>query len=174
MEHKVVTTNEACPALLVPTGYPVTLPAGTFLKLTQASGRSFTVVFQGNMYWISGQHAALIGQLVDDIQFPQPQATHVVEENIWHALRQVFDPEIPVNLADLGLIYSVVINNAQVDIAMTLTAPGCGMGPVLVQEVKDTVQQVPGVEQVVVELVFDPPWSRDMMTEEAQLELGIF
>ena len=86
----------------------------------------------------------------------------------------MYDPEIPVNIADLGLIYAVRIVGSKVDIDMTLTAPGCGMGPVLIEEVKDRVRQVPYLIDVDVALVFDPPWSRDMMTEEAQLELGVF
>ena len=96
------------------------------------------------------------------------------ERHIWHALRSVYDPEIPVNIADLGLIYAVRIAATRVEIDMTLTAPGCGMGPVLIEEVKDRVRQVPNLTDVEVELVFDPPWSRDMMSEEAQLELGVF
>jgi metal-sulfur cluster biosynthetic enzyme len=86
----------------------------------------------------------------------------------------VYDPEIPVNIADLGLIYAVKIDAAHAAIDMTLTAPGCGMGPVLIEEVKDRVRQVPNLTDVDVALVFDPPWSRDMMSEEAQLELGVF
>ena len=86
----------------------------------------------------------------------------------------MYDPEIPVNIADLGLVYAILIVGKKSDIDMTLTAPGCGMGPVLIEEVKDRVRQVPNLSDVDVALVFDPPWSRDMMTEEAQLELGVF
>ena len=90
------------------------------------------------------------------------------------ALRSVYDPEIPVNLLDLGLVYGVSIEGSVVRVRMTLTAPGCGMGPVLVDDVKYRVGMVPGVGDVEVDLVFDPPWSREMMSEEAQLELGMF
>ena len=93
---------------------------------------------------------------------------------MWEALRSVYDPEIPVNIADLGLIYGVSVEGTDVNINMTLTAPGCGMGPVLVEEVKDRVAMAPNVASVTVELVFDPPWSREMMSEAAQLELGVF
>ena len=99
---------------------------------------------------------------------------HPLYGAIQDACRSVHDPEIPVNIEDLGLIYGVEIDQHTVRIRMTLTAPGCGMGPVLVAEVKDRVGTAPNVEQVAVELVFDPPWSRDMMTEAAQLELGVF
>ena len=176
MEKRIVTTNRECPARLVPTGDPITIPAGTFLTLTQAMGSSFTVVVEGNMARIGGEDADAIGLTIEPLQFPPSAspAEEVDEEHVWIALRAVFDPEIPVNVADLGLIYSVRIHADTVDIDMTLTAPGCGMGPVLVEEVKDRVLSVPGVAAVNVELVFDPPWSRDMMSEAAQLELGVF
>jgi probable FeS assembly SUF system protein SufT len=95
---------------------------------------------------------------------------------VWQALNTVFDPEIPVSLPSLGLIYELDINQAkkQVTVKMTLTAPGCGMGPVLIGDVERRVLQVPNVETVEVELVFDPPWSREMMSEDAQLETGMF
>ena len=176
MQKRLVTTHRDCPARLVPTGDPITIPAGTFVTLTQALGSSFTVVVDGNMARIGGEDADAIGLSIEPLTFP-PSTTPdqaVDEEHVWLALRAVFDPEIPVNVADLGLIYSVVIDQHNITIEMTLTAPGCGMGPVLVEEVKDRVRSVPGVEAVAVELVFDPPWSRDMMSEEAQLELGVF
>jgi probable FeS assembly SUF system protein SufT len=95
-------------------------------------------------------------------------------DQVWQALASIYDPEIPVNIVELGLIYDCRIRDRQVDITMTLTAPGCGMGPVLVDDVKYRVGKVPNVERVEVELVFDPPWSRERMSEAAQLELGIF
>ena len=174
MERRIVTTTRPCPARLVPTGMDVEIPAGTFITLTQSLGGSFTVVYEGNMARIAGADADAIGQEVIQLEFPQPDAATITEENVWYALRTVFDPEIPVNVADLGLIYDVSINGRSVAIDMTLTAPGCGMGPVLVEELKDRVMAAPCVEQVEVDLVFDPPWSREMMTEEAQLELGVF
>ncbi len=175
MEKRIVTTNRDCPARLVPTGDPITIPAGTFLTLTQAMGSSFTVVVDGNMARIGGEDADAIGLSIEPLEFPPSKdSSGIDEEHVWLALRAVFDPEIPVNVADLGLIYAVNIDADTVDIDMTLTAPGCGMGPVLVEEVKDRVLSVPGVTKVNVDLVFDPPWSRDMMSEAAQLELGVF
>jgi probable FeS assembly SUF system protein SufT len=104
------------------------------------------------------------------------QSRSVHEEQVWAALRTIYDPEIPVNLVDLGLIYDVAVDQATktVKIKMTLTAPGCGMGPVLISDIKYRVAKVPNVKEVEVELVFDPPWSREMMSEEAQLETGLF
>ena len=159
----------------MPTGDPITIPGGAFITLTQTLGGSFTVVVNGNMARIAGADADAIGLRVEPLTFADSDTPNVVDEaHVWHALRSVYDPEIPVNIADLGLIYAVRVEDDEVDIDMTLTAPGCGMGPVLIEEVKDRVRQVPNLLDVEVALVFEPPWSRDMMTEEAQLELGVF
>ena len=159
----------------MPTGDPITIPGGAFITLTQTLGGSFTVVVNGNMARIAGADADALGLRVEPLTFAHSDTPNVVDEaHVWHALRSVYDPEIPVNIADLGLIYSVRVEDQKVDIDMTLTAPGCGMGPVLIEEVKDRVRQVPNLTDVEVALVFEPPWSRDMMTEEAQLELGVF
>ena len=159
----------------MPTGDPITIPGGAFITLTQTLGGSFTVVVNGNMARIAGADADAIGLRVEPLTFADSDTPNVVDEaHVWHALRSVYDPEIPVNIADLGLIYAVRVEDDKVDIDMTLTAPGCGMGPVLIEEVKDRVRQVPNLVDVEVALVFEPPWSRDMMTEEAQLELGVF
>ena len=159
----------------MPTGDPITIPRGAFITLTQTLGGSFTVVVNGNMARIAGADADAIGLRVEPLTFDDSDTPNVVDTaHVWHALRSVYDPEIPVNIADLGLIYAVRVEDDKVDIDMTLTAPGCGMGPVLIEEVKDRVRQVPNLIDVEVALVFEPPWSRDMMTEEAQLELGVF
>ena len=159
----------------MPTGDPITIPCGAFISLTQTLGGSFTVVVNGNMARIAGADADAIGLRVEPLTFADSDTPNVVDTaHVWHALRSVYDPEIPVNIADLGLIYAVRVEDDKVDIDMTLTAPGCGMGPVLIEEVKDRVRQVPNLTDVEVALVFEPPWSRDMMTEEAQLELGVF
>ena len=159
----------------MPTGDPITIPRGAFITLTQTLGGSFTVVVNGNMARIASADADAIGLRVEPLTFADSDTPNVVDTaHVWHALRSVYDPEIPVNIADLGLIYAVRVEDDKVDIDMTLTAPGCGMGPVLIEEVKDRVRQVPNLTDVEVALVFEPPWSRDMMTEEAQLELGVF
>ncbi len=121
---------------------------------------------------IGGTDADALGLEVEALTFT-PSDT-ISEDHVWEALRTVYDPEIPVNIVDLGLIYGVRLDGNDVHIDMTLTAPGCGMGPVLVAEVRDRVAQAPHVEAVTVELVFDPAWSREMMTEEARLELGVY
>lgn len=124
---------------------------------------------------IAGHDADAIGLAIETLEFPPSHVPDGIDENhVIHALSSVYDPEIPVNIRDLGLIYRVDIEATSVHIDMTLTAPGCGMGPVLIEEVKERVEQVPNVASVTVEIVLDPPWSREMMTEEAQLQLGVF
>jgi probable FeS assembly SUF system protein SufT len=157
-------------------GDPVIIPAHTFVSLTQALGGNYTVVYNGNMVRVDGTDADALGFERTELQFDPPANGLIDEAQIWEALHTVYDPEIPVDLVNLGLIYKVDIEQAcgRVDIAMTLTAPGCGMGPVLVGDVEYRLKQVPFVKAVTVELVFDPPWSREMMSEEAQLETGMF
>lgn len=163
-----------CPARLVPSGTRITITKDTFVTLTQDLGGTYTVNVNGNLARIDGTDADALGLEPLTFDFGEATGEGVDEEHVWEALRTVYDPEIPVNVVDLGLIYDCRIEGHAVAIDMTLTAPGCGMGPVLVDDIKYRVGKVPNVEQVEVELVFDPPWSRDMMSEEAQLELGVF
>ncbi len=175
-ERTIVTTRRDCPGRLVPVGDPVIIPANTFVTLTQALGGNYTVVYNGNMVRVDGTDADALGLESIHLDFPVPEGGQIDEAQVWQALHTIYDPEIPVDLVNLGLIYSVEIDQpgARVDIRMTLTAPGCGMGPVLVGDVEYRVAQVPNVRKVAVELVFDPPWHREMMSEEAQLETGMF
>lgn len=175
-ERTVLTTHRDCPGRLVPVGDPVTIPAHSFVTLTQALGGNYTVVYNGNMIRVDGTDADALGFERLLLAFDPPADGRISEAQVWEALHTVFDPEIPVDLVNLGLIYRVAIDQdaGKVTIAMTLTAPGCGMGPVLVGDVEYRLRQVPFVRDVAVELVFDPPWHRDMMSEEAQLETGMF
>lgn len=172
----MVVAQADCPARRVPDGTPLTIPKDTFVTITQALGGNYTVTYQGQMVRVDGTDAANLGLEPELLSFPAPEDDQIREEQVWEALKTVFDPEIPVDLVNLGLIYSVRIDqqSKRVDISMTLTAPACGMGPVLVGDVEYRVKRVPNVETVKVDLVFDPPWSRDMMSEEAQLETGMF
>jgi probable FeS assembly SUF system protein SufT len=174
MERRMVVTTRDVTARLVPVGTPVTIPQDTFVTLTQSLGGNYTVVHQGNMARIDGTDADALGFEPEVLDFEPVNGQDVREEQVWQALASVFDPEIPVSIVALGLVYDVTIDHHTVSIQMTLTAPGCGMGPVLVDDVKYRVAKVPNVEQVDVELVFDPPWSRERMSEEAQLETGLF
>ncbi|HEY5678897.1 MAG TPA: putative Fe-S cluster assembly protein SufT [Pseudomonadales bacterium] len=174
MEKRIIATTRECPARLVPTGDPITIPSNTFVTLTQNLGGTYTVIMNGNMARVDSADADALGFEPQTLEFEPPADGKVDMEQVKAALATVYDPEIPVNVVDLGLIYDCRLTDRHVHIAMTLTAPGCGMGPVLVEDIKSRVGRVPYVESVDVELVFDPPWSRDMMTAEAQLELGLF
>jgi len=177
MEREVVLTKRECPARLVPAGTEITIPADTFVTITQALGGSFTVVINGNLARVEGINAEALGKNVADFSFDDVKEGEVNERHVWEALRAVYDPEIPVNIVELGLVYNVAVGNngdkKHVKIEMTLTAPGCGMGPVIADDVKFKVSRVPNVESVDVDLVFDPPWNNDMLSEEAKLEMGI-
>ena len=174
MERRVIPVQRPVTARLVPTGTELTIPQGVFVTLTQALGGTYTVVHNGNMARIESEDADALGFEPEILTFETPDDGKISEDQVWQALRTVHDPEIPVNIVDLGLVYDVAVNDSQVDIQMTLTAPGCGMGPVLIEDVKRRLQRVPLVTDTNVSLVFDPPWSRDMMSEEAQLDLGLF
>ena len=174
MKRQVLPTVREVAARLVPTGAPLEIPAGAFVTLTQSLGGTYTIVYNGNMARIDSEDADALGFEPETLSLAPPADGRVCEDQVWQALRTVYDPEIPVNIVDLGLIYECVVSNSQVDVDMTLTAPGCGMGPVLVADVERRVGNVPFVEAVRVNLVFDPPWQRDRMSEEAQLQLGLF
>jgi len=174
MEQRMVVAESPCPARMVPSGTPTTIPAGSFVTINQALGGNYTVTHNGNMLRVDGTDAAALGLLSEQIEFEPHDDGVVRKDQVEQALRTIFDPEIPINLLDLGLIYGIDIDGENVNIHMTLTAPTCGMGPVLISDVKYRVAKVPNVKDVMVELVFDPPWSREMMTEEAQLEAGLF
>ncbi len=176
MQQSMVVTLRDCPARRVPSGEPAVISEGQFLTINQSLGGNFTVTFQGNMYRIDGTDADAIGQQVELPDFSDDGSGQINEGQVWAALDSVYDPEIPISLVELGLIYKLAIDQqaGEVKVQMTLTAPGCGMGPVLVSDVEYRVAKVPNVRKVSVELVFDPPWSRDMMSEEAQLEAGLF
>ena len=174
MQRKIVPVARGVQARLVPTGAPLDIPAGAFVTLTQALGGAYTVIHNGNMARIDGEDADALGLEPLVLSLTPPADGKVASEQVWEALRTVHDPEIPVNIVDLGLVYRCDIDASAVAIDMTLTAPGCGMGPILVHDVEERVRRVPFVESVDVNLVFDPPWERGMMSDEAQLELGLY
>ena len=174
MERKLVPIARTVEARLVPTGTPIQIPRGVFVTLTQALGGTYSVVYNGQLARIEGQDGDALGFEPEILTLVPPEDGKVAQDQVWQTLSTIHDPEIPVNIVDLGLIYDVEESEGEVNVTMTLTSPGCGMGPVLVRDVEERVQQVPFVTDVKVDVVFDPPWSRDMMSEEAQLELGLF
>lgn len=178
-QQQMVVLSRDCVALLVPHGTEVTLPEGSLCNLMQSMGGCYTVVVNGNMFRIDGEDADALGFEPEVMTYETPEDGKPNEEDIWRTLKTIFDPEIPVNIVDLGLIYGCEVihqSNGEnhVQISMTLTAPGCGMGPVLVEEARRRVSKIPHVHDVEVDLVFDPPWDRAMMSETAQLELGLY
>lgn len=176
-----ITLKRNCEAVLIPAGTKVTLQAGEPVIITQALGGSFTVIINGNMARIAAADADALGQSTDPAPVAEKAAVtdaKVDEEQVMAQLRTCYDPEIPVNIVDLGLVYDLQINplpegGNRVEIKMTLTAPGCGMGPILQQDVEQKVSSIPGVKETAVFLVWDPPWNRDMLSDAAKLQLGM-
>lgn len=178
MEREVVVTSRDVDARIVPAGTEIKIPANSFVTITQSLGGTFTVSVNGNLARIEGKDADALGKTVEFDDIEAPADGSVSEEQVWSALGQVYDPEIPVSVVELGLIYNIKVealneSGYKVFIEMTLTAPGCGMGPVIVEDVRRRVASIPGVSEVEVDLVFDPPWSNDMLSDEAKLELGL-
>ena len=175
-----VTIERDCEATLIPFGNKITLKKGEEGHITQALGGSYTIMIRGNLVRIEGIDADAIGK-IPEVQ-PWLEETEsdgkANEKAVWEAMKTRYDPEIPVNIVDLGLIYSCELNDNQsggsnVEIKMTLTAPGCGMGDMIAGEVKQKIEGIPGTADVKVELVWDPPWDRDMINESAKLQLGM-
>lgn len=168
-----------CDAVLVPAGDQVALPAGTVGYITQSLGGSWTVFVEGNLLRIAGKDADAIGKEPPlPIELPEGASDEDVERLVWQQLRTCFDPEIPVNIVELGLVYSADVvarddGQREVRVRMTLTAPGCGMGEVLVDDVRSKVELIPTIAEADVELVFDPPWNQTLMSDVAKLETGM-
>ena len=168
-----------CPAVMVPSGERVDLPAGQVGYLTQALGGSFTVYVEGNLFRIGNDDADAIGK--EPMPLPklaEDADDEEVERLVWSQLRTCFDPEIPITVVDLGLVYSCELARTEsgerkVDVKMTLTAPGCGMGDILVGDVRSKIELIPTIAEADVELTFDPPWNHSMMSEAAKLETGM-
>ncbi len=175
-----VNLERACLAVSVPMGDQVVLPENTEVGIAQSLGGSFTVLVHGRMYRIDGGDADALGkEPLPKPTLPEGADDEDVRKLIWEQLRTCYDPEIPIDIVDLGLVYSCDISSLgegrrQVAIEMTLTAPGCGMGDVLAEDVRRKLLQIPSIEKAEVEMVFDPPWSTAMMTEAARLEMGVF
>ncbi len=166
-------------AIAVPTGETIELPAGVVGYITQALGGSFTIFVDGSMFMILGHNADALGkEPLPAPRLPENATQQDVEEAVWNQLRTVYDPEIPVSIVELGLVYECELSPNEaggydVSIDMTLTAPGCGMGDVLVSDAGAKIKLIPDIKQVNCQIVFDPPWDQSMMSEEAKLETGM-
>ncbi len=170
-----------CDSTLIPSGDKITLIKGTLVRITQALGGDYTLYVNGNLVKLSGQDADAIGKKIkeDVSNANQINNGEYSEELVWEQLKTCYDPEIPVNIVDLGLIYDLSKKGNKKDgynlkIKMTLTAPGCGMGPSIAQDVESKFMALPGIKDILVEIVWDPVWDRSMMSEDAKLKLGMF
>jgi probable FeS assembly SUF system protein SufT len=179
-EAKILTRDVE--AAVVPVGTKVTLKQGETAYITQSLGGSHTVVVNGNMFRIDGKDADALGFAAPAKSAASatggPVTQDALEKQVWEALKTCYDPEIPVNIVDLGLIYDCHLtpvgeNSFKADVKMTLTAPGCGMGPALAQDVQNKLMSMEPIDEANVELVWDPPWNQSMMTEAAKLQLGL-
>lgn len=177
-EHEAFLINRDVQAVMVPSGEQIELKAGLSGFITQALGGSFTLYVEGNLYRLAGENADAIGkELITPPKLPPNATLEDVRALAWQQMRSCYDPEIPIDIVELGLVYLCEVSGQEnawhIDVKMTLTAPGCGMGDVLVQDVRDKLEIIPTVEKVDVELVFDPPWSQSMMSEAARLQTGM-
>ena len=180
-EAEMVALERDVEAAVVPSGTRVTLEKGESVTITQSLGGTFTVVVNGNMFRIDGQDADALGKEAGSSpseQVGRAETEEDLEKQVWDQMKTCYDPEIPVNIVDLGLIYDCHIENLESDshkvsVKMTLTAPGCGMGPAIQADVENKILCVETVDEVDVELVWEPIWGREMMSEAARLELGM-
>lgn len=178
-----IILSRDCEAVTVPSGEKVQLTQGSAAYITQSLGGNHTVVVEGNMYQINGGNADALGfekagvPAADGVE--KPANREDFEKLIWEQMKTCYDPEIPVNVVDLGLIYSCELDaagdpdNYRVEVKMTLTAPGCGMGEFIRQDVHDKISQIDGIREVNVELVWEPQWNQSMISEAAKLQLGL-
>ncbi len=177
-----IKLSRDCEVVQIPEGFRVRIARGTEVRLAQALGDTYTLTTEyGSMVRLDGKDADAIGLQVAEEKATDTTAAvppEEVEKQVWGRLRSVFDPEIPVNVVDLGLVYECKATplpegGNRVAVKMTLTAPGCGMGPVLQQDAEYKIRKVPGVKEAQVEIVVEPPWNQSMMSEAAKLELGL-
>jgi probable FeS assembly SUF system protein SufT len=179
VESETINLSRELVAVRIPAGDKFSLPAGTECKITQALGGSFTIYVDGHLFRVEGADADALGKtLAEDLQLPADASDADVERLVMEQLRGCYDPEIPINIVELGLIYECRVEpreqgGRQVFVRMTLTAPGCGMGDILVKDIKDKLLKLPSIEAAEVELTFDPPWNQSMMSEAAQLQAGL-
>jgi probable FeS assembly SUF system protein SufT len=177
----LIEITRKTPVIEVPAGTMAALPAGTGVRVIQELGGDYTVrTRDGAMYRIDGRDADALGRevVVAPEEIGDPNAD-LGDEVLEAQLKKCFDPEIPINIVDLGLVYECVVQKLtegghRVMIKMTLTVPGCGMGKVIANDVKQKLERLPQIREAKIELVFDPPWGRDMMSEAARLQMGMF
>lgn len=191
-ENKDRTLTRDTPAVQIPNGGTIMLPKGSIVTITQTLGGSYTVMCDAGLARIGGEHADALGEdiVAQAVAASDPKADRdgapasspggpPAEDRLWSQLRNVYDPEIPVNIVDLGLVYSLEVQprpesgGYKVTMQMTLTAPGCGMGPAIAEDAKNKLLLVPGVDDAEVNLVWEPAWNQGMISEEGKMKLGL-
>lgn len=175
--NSIIILSRDVDALLIPSGAPLFLQQGTEVTITQDLGDTFTVNIYGNLARIAGKDADALGKKLEKQITELPEGVSL-EDAVWQQMKTCFDPEIPVNIVDLGLVYECRIEELSpgqhlVEVKMTLTAVGCGMGPVIAGDVKQKISNLPHIQEVNIEIVFDPPWDRSKMSDAAKLQLGM-
>lgn len=182
MPVEMVTLSRDCEAIQIPSGNKIMLQKGISGRITQSLGGSYTLVIEdGQMVRIDGENADVIGKPIpESVKNQAANQSLPMEKQVWNQLRTIYDPEIPINIVDLGLIYEMKVapfpgseTEKEVDIKMTLTAPGCGMGEALKRDAQNKLEKIPGIKKVNVELVWEPVWDQSKMSEAAKLQLGL-
>jgi probable FeS assembly SUF system protein SufT len=181
MAYEQIETRRDCDAVAIPLGTPVRIPAGTTAVITQSLGGSYTLQIpsMGGLFRVAGRDADALGLAAElAVEMPDAGEGPVSEETVWAQLKEVYDPEIPVNIVDLGLVYDLRIlpldsGRSRVEVKMTLTAQGCGMGGPISMDAKHRIESLPGVEEADVQVVWDPPWNPHMISPEGRAKLGM-
>ena len=180
MAYEEITTRRDCDAVAIPQGTAVRIPAGTAVVLTQSLGGSYTLQIpsMGGLFRVVGSDADALGLEPAPTPGSSAEDGPVSEERVWHVLKDVYDPEIPVNIVDLGLVYDLRLSpqpsgKSRVEVKMTLTAQGCGMGGPISMDAKGRIEALPGVEEADVQVVWDPPWNPHMISPEGRAKLGM-
>ncbi len=181
MQQREINLTRECKVILIPSGEESSLPAGSPVIITQSLGGTYTVATQTGLARIAEADADALGLAVEKKETPVVAAAgggEVKDDDVWAQLKNVYDPEIPVNIVDLGLVYDLALGRSEsggttVNVKMTLTAPGCGMGPTIAADARSRILTVPGVESAEVELVWSPPWNQGMITEAGRMKLGL-
>ena len=179
--HRDIFLKRAVTAIQIPSGDEIDLPAGTRVMITQSLGGTYTVATDQGLVRVREKDVDALG-LDEDRKAKTPGAVSPapddnLEGQVWHQLKQVYDPEIPVDVVNLGLIYDCQVQDVDskrvVFVKMTLTAPGCGMGPIIAADARAKILSLEGVDDATVDLVWDPPWTQDMISEEGKMKLGM-
>jgi len=184
MEQREITLTRDCKVILIPSGEEATLSVGSPVIITQSLGGTYTVATQTGLARIAEADADALGIAMETKEATAAPAGgaaasgDVKDDDVWTQLKNVYDPEIPVNIVDLGLVYDLILGKSEsggttVNVKMTLTAPGCGMGPTIAADARSRILTVPGVESAEVDLVWSPPWNQGMITEAGRMKLGL-